>query len=409
VGSREAVRRDSFPSLHESLAGHRSFCYSEDVLKTFRYRLYPTREQQTTMRATLDECRWLYNHLMEERRTAWEERGESLSYFAQNATLPARKQERLSLATVHSQVLQDVLVRLDLAFKAFFRRVKAGEEPGYPRFRGRDRYNSFCYPQAPSGCKLNGDRLTLSKIGSVQVVLHRPLEGTPKTCCISRSATGKWYVTFACEWEPTPLPETPERVGIDVGLLSFAALSTGEAIPLPQFFRQDERALAKGQRNHAKEAKGTPKRRKRRQVVSRVHERIKFRRHDFAHQNARRIVNRFQFIAVEDIHANRMVHNHCLAKSISDAAWALFLALLSFKAECAGRMFIAVNPAYTSQDCSRCGHRQKMPLEERVYSCPCCSLVRDRDHNAALNILVLGLKAVGLHGARRLPWEAAPL
>src|SRR5437867_11784870 len=162
--------------------------------KTFQYRLYPTREQEAKMQATLDGCRWLYNHLLEARKTAWEQRQETLGLYDQHATLPALKVARPSLATVHSQVLQNVAVRIDLAFKAFFRRVKAGEEPGYPRFRGCDRYDSFCYPQAPSGCKLNGDRLTLSGIGTVKAVLHRPIEDAVKTCCVRRASTGKWYV-----------------------------------------------------------------------------------------------------------------------------------------------------------------------------------------------------------------------
>src|SRR5207249_300093 len=176
------------------------------------------------------------NHLLEQRKTAWEEQQESLGLYDQHATLPALKAERPSLATVHSQVLQNVAVRIDLAFQAFFRRVKAGEQPGYPRFRGRDRYDSFCYPQAPSGCKLNEDRLTLSGIGTVRVVLHRPLEGTPKTVGVRRSSTGKWYVTFVCEGEPAPLPATAGSVGIDVGLHSFATLSTGETLENPRFF-----------------------------------------------------------------------------------------------------------------------------------------------------------------------------
>ena len=356
------------------------------------------------MTAVLAECRWLYNHLLEQRKTAWEERHESLSYVEQANTLPALKVERPSLATVHSQVLQNVAVRVDLAFKAFFRRVKAGETPGYPRFRGEDRYDSFCYPQAPSGCKLNGDRLTLSGIGTVKVVLHRDREGKPKTCCVRRSPTGKWYVTFSCEWEPKPLPESAEQVGIDVGLAHFATLSTEETIDNPRFFRQEEAALAKAQRKHAREPKGSVKRRKRKKVVSRVHERTRWRRQNFAHQQSRRIVNRFQVIAVEDLSVNRMVHNHCLAKSISDAAWAAFAAMLSVKAAWAARSFIAVNPAYTSRTCSSCGHRQKMPLSDRVYRCPCCSLELDRDHNAALNIRTLGLQ-----GLRLPPLEAAGL
>jgi putative transposase len=373
-------------------------------VKTFHFRLYPTAKQERLLQSTLDECRWLYNHLLEARKTAWEERQESLGLYDQHAILPALKRERATLATVHSQVLQNVAVRIDLAFKAFFRRCRQGETPGYPRFRGRDRYDSFCFPQYGSGCRLEGNQLSLSKIGAIRVVLHRALEGKPKTLCVRRSSTGKWYVTIACEWEPTRLPLVPDPVGIDVGLASFATFSTGEVIETPRFFQAEEKALAKAQRRLAKEVKGTPRRRKRRKVVARIHERTRFRRRDFTHQKSRRIVNRFQVILVEDLSVNRMVHNHCLAKSISDAAWAEFASMIRVKAEWAGRSFVAVNPAYTSQDCSRCGHRQKMPLAERTYRCPCCALELDRDLNAALNILRLGLQALGL-GSR----EATPL
>jgi putative transposase len=366
-------------------------------VKTFQFRLYPTKKQIRALNTTLDECRWLYNHFLEQRKAAWDERQDGLSLYDQLGELPALKGERPSLTNAHSQVLQNVGVRIDLAFKAFFRRCQNGEKPGYPRFRGRDRYDSFCFPQYGNGCKLEGNQLSLSKIGTVRVVLHREIEGEPKTVSVRRSSTGKWYVTIACEWEPTSLDPTPEQVGIDVGLHSFAAFSTDEPpIENPRFFRQEEKALAKAQRRLAKEAKGTPKRSKRRKVVARVHERIRFRRKEFAHQNSRRIVNRFQIIAIEDLSVNRMVHNHSLAKSIGDAAWSEFLSMVRVKAEWAGRSFIAVNPAYTSQDCSRCGHRQKLPLSERIYRCPCCSLEMDRDLNAARNILRLGLQALGL-------------
>lgn len=365
-------------------------------MKTFQYRIYPTKKQARALNATLDECRWLYNHFLESRKHAWEQRQESLGLYDQLGELPALKTERPTLTKAHSQVLQNVGVRIDLAFKAFFRRCKDGAKPGYPRFRGQDRYDSFCFPQYGNGCKLEGDQIYLSKIGTVRAVMHRPLEGTPKTLCVRRSSTGKWYVTVACEWEPIALGSTPEQAGIDVGLASFATFSTGETIENPRFFRAEEKSLAKTQRRLSKAAKGTPQRRKRRKVVARVHERTRWRRQDFAHQESRKIVNRFQVIAVEDLSVNRMVHNHCLAKSISDAAWAEFASMLRVKAEWAGRQFVAVNPAYTSQDCSRCGHRQKMPLADRVYRCTCCSLELDRDLNAALNILRVGLHALGL-------------
>jgi putative transposase len=201
-----------------------------------------------------------------------------------------------------------------------------------------------------SGFSITHDhRVCLSKIGSLKMVCHRQIKGKVKTCTISRSSTGKWYVCFSVECEPERLPERPEQVAIDVGL-----------------------------------------------ATARVHERIKFRRDNFTHQNSRQIVDRFGVICVEDLTVNRMVHNHCLAKSISDAAWSQFFGQLSCKAEEAGRVFVKVNPAYTSQDCSRCHHRQTMPLSERTYHCPCCLLTIDRDLNAALNIRAVGLHSLGL-------------
>jgi len=365
------------------------------MLKTFKYRIYSTKKQIRIMNQWLEECRWLFNHFLAERKEAWEKEQRSINYHSQATSLPALKEQRPSLANVHSQVLQNVAVRIDLAFKAFFRRVKAGEKPGYPRFRGKGRYDSFTFPQ--SGFSLDGNILRLSKIGNVKVVLHRPVEGNIKTCTIKRSSTGKWYVMFSCEWEPVPLPENSQAVGIDVGLHSFATLSTGEQIKNPKFFRQEEKALAKAQRKLSKTERGTPERKKYRKVVARIHERIAWKRQDFIHQHSRKIVNRFGIIAVEDLNVNRMVHNHCLAKSISDAAWSGFFQLLAQKAAWAARQFVAVNPAYTSQTCSSCGHRQKMPLSERVFKCPCCGLELDRDHNAAVNILGLGLQSLGIN------------
>jgi putative transposase len=359
------------------------------MLKTFKYRLYPTKQQQRLLDGQLEECRWLYNRLLAERRDAWEQRQESLRYYDQAMSLPGLKAERLTLAGVHSQVLQNVAVRIDLAFKAFFRRVKAGEAPGYPRFRGKGRYDSVTFPQVPVGCRLEGVRLRVTNIGQVKILLHRPLDGAPKTATISRSSTGKWYICFSCECaEPMPVPETGQQVGIDVGLRTFATLSDGQQIANPRFFRCEERALAKAQRRLSKEETGTPERAKRRTVVARVHERITWRRSDFTHQHSRRIVNQFDLIAVEDLSVNRMVHTQCLAKSIHDVAWSQFASLLSYKAAWAGRRFVAVNPAYTSQDCSFCGHRKTdLTLADRTYACSCCGVVLDRDYNASLNIL----------------------
>lgn len=372
------------------------------MLKMFKYRLYPTKKQEQKLNDILEECRWLYNHLLERRKTAYEQDGLSLTCFQQQYTFPLLKQEHPSLNIVHSQVLQNVAVRIDLAFKAFFRRVKAGtlsggqiKKPGYPRFRGKDRYDSFTFPQ--SGFSLtHDDRVVVSKVGALKMVYHRPIRGKIKTLTICKSSTGKWYASFSVACEPERLPEVDTQVGIDVGLKTFATLSDGTEIDNPRFFRKEEKALVKVQRKLSSLAKGTPERRKHRKAVARVHERIAFKRENFTHQHSRTIVNASGFIAVEDLHVNRMVHTHCLAKSIGDASWSAFLAHLFCKAEEAGRTFVKVNPAYTSQTCSQCGHRQPMPLDVRVFDCPCCYVHLDRDLNAARNIKALGLQSVGL-------------
>jgi putative transposase len=361
----------------------------------FMYRLYPTRKQLKALEATLEECRWLYNNTLAYRKDAWEQEQRHASYYESKVRIPVLKNERPSLKSVHSQVLQNVTERVELAFQGFFRHVKAGEEPGYPRFKGQGRYDSFTYTQ--SGFSLtHDDRVCLSKIGSIKLVYHRPLRGKIKTLTIRRSSTGKWYASFSVECEPERLPDVPSQVGIDVGLKTFATLSDGTEIDNPRFFRKEEKALVKVQRKHSKLAKGTPERRKHRKAVARVHERIRFRRENFTHQESRKIVNRYGVICVEDLHAGRMTHNHCLSKSIHDASWSAFFSQLACKAAEAGKRYVAVNPAYTSQDCSRCHHRQVMPLNERTYHCPCCLLSIDRDLNASKNILAVGLHRIGI-------------
>ena len=361
--------------------------------KAFKYRLYPTAKQATVLSVLLEECRQVYNHFLADRIQAYKDRGESLRLYQQQARLPFLKTCRPSLTQVHSQVLQNVAVRLDLAFQAFFRRSKEGSTPGFPRYKGQGRYDSMTYPQFLNGCRLNDKGLRLSKVGCLRIKQHRPLEGTPKTCTIRRAATGKWFTTIICEVNPIPLPESTDTVGIDVGLEKFATLSNGEQIANPRFFRSEEKALAQVNRRLAKAAKGTPGRRRARKAVARVHERTANRRHNFAHQQARKVVNRYGLIAVEDLNVNAMVRNHCLAKSISDAAWSQFRQSLSYKAAEAGRILVAVNPAYTSQDCSDCGHRLKKALSMRRHQCPYCGLDIDRDENAARNILRLGTQS----------------
>jgi len=364
------------------------------MLKTYKYRLFVTKKQTTKLLQTLDECRWLYNHFLEERKNLWEQEKKSLNYYSQTASIVKLKQARQTLSDVHSQVLQNVAVRIDLAFKSFFRRVKSGKKPGYPRFRGKDWYDSFTFPQ--TGFEITDNGLKLSKIGTIKIKLHRPVKGNIKTCTI-RKQRDKWYACFSCEVESKPLRKSKKAIGIDVGIKSFVTFSNGEKIENPRFFKTDQKALAKAQRKLSKQTKGAPERKKVKKVVARIHERITNRRNNFCHQEARKIVNRFGVICIEDLSINKMKENNfrSINRNIGDVAWGQFAQYLTYKAESADRILIKVNPAYTSQDCSKCGYRQVKKLSDRIHRCSCCGFVCDRDHNASLNILSLGLQTLG--------------
>jgi len=363
------------------------------IRKSFQYRLHPTKKQAKILEIILNECRWLYNELLEQRILAYQEFDIQLSKYQQSMFLPFLKEERSSLAGVHSQILQNVVDRLDKSFQAFFRRCKAGEKPGFPRFRGEHRYNSFCFPQ--SGFFLIGNELKLSKIGNIRVKMHRPIRGVIKTCTLRRNTSNEWDVSFSCEIEVEPQEAKEEAVGIDVGLENFATLSNGEQIENPRFFKHAEKALAKAQRKLAKLEKGTPERRKQGKVVAKVHDRISNQRKDFCHKESRKIVDRYQYICVEDLDIKKMIKQSYLAKSITDASWNQFLQFLTYKAVDAGRKVGLVNPAYTSQDCHQCGYREAKELKERLHCCSQCGYRASRDLNAAQNILALGLDGLG--------------
>lgn len=371
------------------------------MLKSFKYRIYPSAAQATQLEQQLELCRWLYNTILAERKVSFEQNNIKLGLYATQNMIPQWKADKPDLKRVHSLVLQNVNIRVDLAYQAFFRRVKAGETPGYPRFKGYGRYDSMTYSQYGNGAKLVGNKLNLSKIGSIKVKVHRDLVGTPKTVCVRKASTGKWFATIACETAPQPLPATDKVVGIDVGLESFATLSTGEKIANPRFFKQEHAALAKAQQRLEKATKGTVARKKRQKVVARVHERIANRRTNFAHQTARQMVDRFGVIVVEDLNVTGMMGKHTkvfgnkLNKSIADVAWNQFAQFTSYKAADAGRTFLQVDPKNTSKRCSRCGLLVPKDLSVRIHDCPHCGLVMDRDHNAAINILALGLQRMG--------------
>ena len=384
---------------------------TQSIHKTYKYKLKPTMEQERMLDRAMMLCRHIYNAAIGERREAYRMRGVSVNYYQQKAELPGIKEAMPEFGEVNAQVLQDVVLRVDRAFQAFFRRVKAGEKPGYPRFRGRERFNSFTYPQAGEhgGARLDNGFLVLSKIGRIAVRWSRPMEGTPKTVTISREADG-WYMCVSCADVPLePLPMTRQETGIDVGLESFATLADGTVIHNPRCYRRAECDLKTAQRRVSRRKQGSNRRRKAVKLLAKAHQTVRRQRQDFQHKTALQLAHNFDVIYHEDLQVANMVKNHHLAKSISDAGWSGFLTILSHKAACAGREVIAVNPAYTSQTCSGCGVVVKKGLSVRWHSCPDCGTSLHRDHNAAVNILRLGKEqsAVG-QTVQALTWATGP-
>lgn len=367
--------------------------------KSFKYRIYLTNGQRRILEQQLEECRWVYNEVLAERKRAYAEHGETLRLYDTINLLPVWKLLRPSLKLVHSQVLQNICVRVDLAFQAFFRRMKERTETvGFPRFKGLGRYDSLTYPQYGNGVRLEGERLILSKLGAVQVVLHRPLDGAPKTVTLIRSRSGKWFACFSCESEAEALPPTGNVVGIDVGLSSFATLSNGQKIANPRFYRRDEADLKRVQQRKqaARNAQNWPENARQNGILAKIHERIANRRSDFAHKRSRELVEAYQIIVFEDLAPLKMGFSRGMRKSILDVAWTQFIQMTVAKAEEAGRRVILVRPRDTTRLCSSCGEIVPKTLSERVHTCPVCGLVLDRDENAALNILHRGLQTLRL-------------
>jgi putative transposase len=357
------------------------------VFQVFRYRLYPTSAQRERLASTLETCRRFYNDCLSERRAVYELEGRTVSKREQLRRVKVHKTNNPFAAGVHSHVLQGVVADLQKAFDAFFRRVQAGETPGYPRFKRWQRFRSFSFKEYGNGFKIDGRRLRLSGIGRVAVRWHRPLEGKIKTLRIIRKA-GKWYAAFTCEVGPQLLPPAEKEVGIDAGLNSLFVLSTGQHVENPRWYRTSQRKLRTLQRRVARRKLGGSNRRKAVAALARFSEHVANQRKDFLNKLVCTLVCSFGRIAVEDLSINRMARGR-FAKSILDAGWGFFKQRLLAKAENAGRQVALIDPAYTTQDCCQCGHRQKLSLSERWYSCSCGNS-RHRDENAARNVLQAG-------------------
>jgi putative transposase len=366
------------------------------MIATFEYRLYPTKEQGVVLDNTVETCRHLFNGALAERIDAYQHEGRTIGYNEQQNQLPRLKETAKPLADLYSQVAQDCLKRLEKAYQAFFRRVKAGEKPGFPRFKGFGRYRSFCYPQWNGSVKLLEGFIRLSKIGDIALRLHRPLQGTPKTCTISRKADG-WYASIACEVEPEPLPKTGRDVGIDVGIEMFATFSDAHApVANPRPLEKAQASVRKAQKrlerrtrrdkNGKLNGRQSHRREKAKVLLAKAHLRVARARLDFHHKTAYVLVRRFDTLYIENLNIRGMLKNHHLARVIADAGWGQFFVVLKSKAENAIKTVVEVCPRNTSQNCSRCGEYVPKALSCRTHSCPYCGLVLHRDKNAAENV-----------------------
>jgi putative transposase len=356
--------------------------------KAFQFRIYPNKNQEVKLNRVLATCRNLYNDALAERKRQAElnnlcrkldvfpwGKPEWISYEDQANNLASNKDSFQK--EVHSQVLQNALKRIDRSFKNFFNGF------GYPRFQGRNRYDTFTYPQ--KGYDIKDGKLILSKIGTIKIIQHREMEGTIKTCTIKKDVD-QWYVIFTAEID-REIRKVPvvSKTGIDVGLTSLLTLSNGEQVEPPKYLRASEKRLTREQIQLSRKKKRSNNRKKQVTIVARVHRKIRNQRKDFAHQTSSMLVNTYDHIVFEDLQIQNMMKNHHLAKSISDSGWHQLISLTKSKAEYAGKVVELVNPKGTSQICI-CGYPVPKKLSMRIHNCPSCGLVLGRDHVSAMVI-----------------------
>ena len=356
-------------------------------LKTFKYRLYPSPAQVKNLLLILKVARNFYNMCLSERKWTYELQGRSVTKNEQLRQVKHYKATFPQAQQVHSHVLQTAAADVDKAFQAFFRRIQAGEKPGYPRFKSHNHWHSFGFKEYGNGFRLDGRRLKIFGAGRIPVRWHRPLEGDIKTVRIVYKA-GRWYACFVCEVaDKPPLPKTGQAIGIDLGISALLTTSDGDKVENPRFYRAAQKKLRVAQRALARKKSSGKNRRKALLQVQRQHEHVQNQRRDFAHKLSYRLVQNYDLIACEDLRIRNMVRNLHLSKSILDAGWGLFKQLLTNKAVDAGREVVFVDPAYTSSRCINCNRPfPDFDLSVRWVECA-CGLALDRDHHAAISIL----------------------
>jgi len=383
---------------------------------SYQFRLKPTKAQSALIDNTLDMLRCQYNYQLAQRFNWYEqnrcpidrcsllvchlpELNDKPNRFSQQGLLTQLKKDRPWYKEIHSQVLQEVPKRVEIAFDKWLAGDSNGKKSGRPRFKAVGQYKTFTYPQFKQH-HFVGNKITLSKIGDVKVIVHRPLpDGFEiKTISVTKKSNG-YYVTLSLDDKtvPTIKPEfNPENiVGIDVGLIDFYVASDNTKIVAPKFLRKSERKLKSAQRKVSRRKKGSNRRKKAITKLGKQHKKVADTRKDFHFKTANNLLKTYDVVAVEKLNIKGMVRSLHLGKSISDAGWSQFVTILTNKAVNAGLKVIAVNPSSTSQECSNCGHKVKKPLSQRMHNCPVCHISLCRDLNASINI-----KNRGTHGLK---------
>jgi putative transposase len=385
------------------------------MIRTYKYRLRPNRAQTTAFEGLFCQARRLYNAALEQRITTYQETGKGIRYPAQWAHFRDQRNDcPEEYGMLNATSTQQMLRRLDKAFSAFFRRLQAGETPGFPRFKGYHRFKSIEYRYG-DGSKLrerdNGQmRFYLQNIGEVKLIYHRPIpDGAVLKHVVVKRSNARWYVCLMLELpEPDSKPVPQGRpIGIDMGLRSLLATSEGALIENPRWLRASLAKLRIAQRRVSRRKKGGQRWRKAVGQVARLHEKIANQRNDYWHKLTRELAERHSLIAIEDLDLKFINTNRHLSLSSHDAGLGMFTQMLAYKVEETGSQLIAVNPAYTSQRCSRCGEMVEKGLSVRVHRCPCCGLELDRDVNAARNVLLSAFTSLGRSDQERT-WAVAP-
>lgn len=355
------------------------------LILTYKYRLLPTRKQHAALSSILESQRQLYNGALEHRIGAYQKSGKTITLYSQMAALTELRRDP-EYAAVPANLQRGTLRRLDEAYQGFFRRLKIkGEKAGFPRFRGKGRWNSFGFAEF-NGITIRGKRLHFKGIsGGLRIHLHRKLPaGKPLSCTFTHDHKG-WCVCFQYRVPSKALSVSGKQIGIDMGLTHLATLSTGETIPNPRAAKRAERELRRRQRALARCRKGGKRRSKVERELTQWHTKIRNTRMTYLHQVSARLVRENDLIAIENLNVKGLASG-MLAKSVNDAAWSKLKQQLSYKAVWAGRKLIEVKAAGTSQTCPECGQIKAKTLAERVHRCD-CGCVMDRDHAAAVVVL----------------------